>query len=152
MLDSGVWPLGSPKSCVQVAAAPGRWPTRCRLIPVPTSANVGSRMLRQWPVLAIHALTTSWGVAKPVAMFSPAAAQLNPAAVILPAKLAPWLNRPEATIVFVHRCAERSRVRRGCRAGRWRLVRCWLIRQTTAARICDRVAAAAGVLACLHVW
>src|SRR5438309_2768563 len=103
-------------------------------------------MLRQWPVLAIQAVTTSWGVAKPVAMFSPAADQLNPAAVILAAKLAPWVKRREAIIAFVHRCAERSRERRACRAGRWRLVRCWLIRQTTAARIWARVAAVAGVL------
>src|SRR5436190_1264083 len=107
-------------------------------------------MLRQWPALAIHASTTSRGVANPVAMFSPAADQSNPAAVILAAKLAPWVNRREATIASVHRCAARSRLRRGCRAGRWRWVRCWLIRQTTAARVCDRVAAMAGVVAFLH--
>ena len=32
-------------------------------------------MFWQWPVLAIHARTTERGVAKPVAMFSPAARQ-----------------------------------------------------------------------------
>jgi len=109
-------------------------------------------MFRQWPVLAIQAVTTSRGVAKPVAMFSPAADQLNPEAVILAAKLRPCVNRPEATIVFVQLCAERSREALSRRAGRWCCVRCWLIRQSTAARICERRAPMTGVLAYLQLW
>ena len=65
-------------------------------------------MFRQCPALAIHAVTTSRGVANPVAMFSPASDQLTPACVILFAKLVPWLKMSSRTIVLVQPSAERS--------------------------------------------
>jgi len=58
-------------------------------------------MLRQWSGLLIHAFTTARGVGNPLAMFSPAEAQLKPTALILAAKSEPWLNVSLATITFV---------------------------------------------------
>ena len=91
-------------------------------------------MFWQCPVLAIQARTTDRGVWKPVAMFSPADRQSKPTALIRAAKFEPWLNTSLETIAFVQFWAERSSSTEACSGGRWRPVRCWLIRQTTAAR------------------
>ena len=82
-------PIGSPKSWVQAPGppAPGMAP---RLTPVPTSKKDGERMLRQWPGLAIHALTTAAGVSKPAAMFSATIDQLKPTALMRAEKFPPW--------------------------------------------------------------
>jgi hypothetical protein len=75
-------------------------------------------MFWQWPVLAIHAVTTSLGVGNPVAMFSPAEDQLKPTPDIRAAKSAPWVKEPVETILLLQPWAERSRRLSSCRAGR----------------------------------
>src|SRR6202000_1109158 len=70
--DGADLPIGSAKSCVQVAGTVAYPPTACPLPPVPTSRYVGLRMFSQCPVLAIQPFTTGRGAANPVRMSSPA--------------------------------------------------------------------------------
>src|SRR5437588_6293609 len=107
-------------------------------------------MFWQWSRLAIQALTSVCGVGKPVAMFSPAACQMNPTASIREVKFEPWLKVCVATIAFVQLWAERSRRHDARTSGSLRAARCWLIRHTTEARIAALLAATAGVLALAH--
>jgi hypothetical protein len=114
---------------------------------MPIALKFGARILRQWPVLAIQALTTAAGVANPVAMFSPAADQAKPAAEIRAAKFVPWVNLRCATIDCVQPWADRSR-RLSCAsdgrpcAARWRLTR-----HSTAVRMAAALAVVAAVVA-----
>ena len=73
MPDGGEECIPSAKSWVQVPKPVAKPRTARGLTPVPTLRYCGFKMFWQWPVLAIHARTTERGVAKPVAMFSPAA-------------------------------------------------------------------------------
>ena len=69
-----------------------------------------------------------------MAMFSPAERHTYPAALMRPAKLAPWVNWSLLTIAFVQFCAEWLSNDEARRSGRWWRARCWLIRHTTAER------------------
>src|SRR4030081_3157933 len=109
-------------------------------------------MLVQWSVLAIQALTTASGVGKPVAMFSPAACQVKPAAVIRSANAEPWVKLWEATILFVHPWAERSSRQDRRSAGSPRRVRCWLIRRTTAEGRATALVPASVAFAFAQAW
>src|SRR5581483_10833527 len=107
-------------------------------------------MFLQWSLLAIQAATTLAGVGKPVAMFSPASRQRRPTAVMRAAKLTPCQKLAVLTITFVHSWAERSSRDETRRAGRPCRARCWLIRQTTAARMAEVEADMALALALAH--
>src|ERR1700733_9921787 len=115
---------------------------------------MGLRMFWQWPVLAIQPLTTLAGVENPAAMFSPTFDQSNPTAVIRAEKSAPWLNRRWLTMVLVQPWAERFSRELALSAGRCRLSRSMLTRQTTAACSWGAEASPIGVWALAHpgVW